>query len=75
MTVVIHLNGRIDPEFDRLFHDGAVLARDTQGDILARLNVIGEPEHIGNLGSVQTQSLSSDSLGELEREDAHSNEV
>ena len=53
VPVVVHLDGRIDAKSDWLFNDRSVLARDTQGDILARLDIIGQTEDVGNLRAVQ----------------------
>ena len=75
MPVVVDLNGRIDAKLDRLLNNGTVLACDAQGHILTRHNIIGQPEHIGDLCAVEAQGLSGDSVRELKREDAHSNEV
>ena len=75
MPVVVDLDGRIDAELDRLFNNGTVLARDAQGHVLTRRDIIGQPEDIGDLCAVKAQGLSGDSLRELKRKDAHSDEV
>jgi hypothetical protein len=75
VTVVIHLNGRVDAKFDWLFNNGAILACDAQGHVLTRHGIIGQTEHVGELCAVKTQGLSGDSLRELKWEDAHCNKV
>ena len=63
VTVVVHLNGRIDAKLDRLFNNGTILTRDAQGDVLTRHDIIGKPEHIGDLSAVKAQGLSGDASG------------
>ena len=75
MPVVIHLNGRVDAKFDRLFNDGPVFTRNAQGDVLTRLDIVGKTEDVGDLGAIEGQSLSGDAVRELKWKDAHSNEV
>ena len=46
MSEVVHLDGRINAEHDRLINDGTVLACDAQSDILTWRDIIGEPKHV-----------------------------
>ena len=73
MSEVVHLDGRINAELDRLINDGTVLAYDAQSDILPWRDLIGEPKHVEDFRARQSQGLSGDALRELERKDAHPN--
>ena len=75
VPVIVHLNGRIDAKFDRLFNNGPVLARNAQGDVLTRHDIIRKPEDIGDFGAVKGEGLRGDAVRELKWKDAHSNEV
>jgi hypothetical protein len=50
VSVVVHLDGRINAKLDRLIGDGAVLACNAQSDILTWRDLIGEPEHVDSSG-------------------------
>ena len=75
MAVVVDFDWRIDAEFDRLLNFGAVFASDGKGDILAGLDTIAEAGDVVGFGAVEVERLGADAFGELEREDAHADEV
>lgn len=49
VSIVVDLDGRIDAKLDRLLNDRTILARYPQGNVLARSDIVGHPEDIGNL--------------------------
>ena len=75
MAVVVDFDGRVDAEFDGLFEFGAVFAGDGEGDILAGLDAVAEAGDVVGFGAVEGERLCADAFGELEREDAHADEV
>ena len=75
MAVVVDFDWRIDAEFDRLLNFGAVFAGDSEGDILAGLDAVAEAGDVVGFGAVEVEGLRTDAFGELEREDAHADEV
>ncbi len=75
MTIVVDFDRRIDAEFDGLLNFGAVFAGDGEGDILAGLDAVAEAGDVVGFGAVEVERLGADAFGELEREDAHADEV
>jgi len=75
VAVVVDFDGGVDAEFNGLFEFGAVFARDGEGHILAGLDAVAETGDVVGLGAVEVERLGADSVGELEREDAHADEV
>ena len=75
MAVVVDFDGGVDAEFDGLFEFGAVFAGDGEGDILAGLDAVAEAGDVVGFGAVEVERLRADAFGELEREDAHADEV
>ena len=75
MAVVVDFDGGIDAEFDLVGLFGAVFAGDGEGDILAGLDAVAEAGDVVGFGAVEVERLRADAFGELEREDAHTDEV
>ena len=67
MTVVVNFDRRVDAQLDRLFNHRTIPARDPQCDILPGRDFIRKADDVGDLCSVETETLSGDAIGELER--------
>ena len=75
MAVVVDFDGGVDAEFDGLLEFGPVFAGDGEGDILTGLDAVAEAGDVVGFGAVEVERLRADAFGELEREDAHADEV
>ena len=75
MAVVVDFNGGIDAKFDRLFYFRTIVASDGEGDILSGLDGFAEAGDVVGLGAIESEGLSTDAVGELQRKDTHADEV
>src|SRR5881394_3358564 len=75
MNVVIHLDRRIDPHDHADVLRGAVLAANAQRYLLSRTKTAADAGDVEGLAAVEAEGLSVDSFLELQREDAHADEV
>ena len=75
MLVVVDLDGGVDAAADADVFDGAIPARDAEGEVLLWLQVRIEADDVVGLGAVEFERLGGGAFLELEGEDAHADEV
>ena len=75
MLVVIDLDGRINAATDWNIFNRAILARDFKREVLLRLQACIEANDVEGFSSVELQGLSGCAFLELERQNAHTDEV
>src|SRR5687767_6139656 len=75
VRVVIDLDGRIDPASDRNGGRRAIGFSDLKSEVLLRLDARTEAEDVESLRSVEGEADGGGAFFELERQDAHADEI